>query len=115
MAWRMKRPQYNYFKRNKHNSTELYTAHGKMGVMVLGQQFLSPIGFENIEKLPLTRNPFIYWVGQEPRANWATSWGFRIPAKLRKVPLNLIYKDLVGEESINFEKTVFYPYDFDAF
>ena len=56
------------------------------------------------------------FLGNDPNINWQKSHFFDIPKKWRPSPLNMIFKDLTGQErKLNFSEVMFEVLDFDAY
>ena len=115
LQWRLSRPNSNYSIRDRGGRIEIYADHRKLKIKILVQIVKKSFRLENYKKLSWQRNPFYYWIGHDPRATWTSSLSLKVPKKLKKIPLNLIFKDLVGDSKIDFNNTAFYSIDFDAY
>ncbi|MCB9024695.1 MAG: GNAT family N-acetyltransferase [Bdellovibrionaceae bacterium] len=115
LNWRLSCPGSRYLIRENNDRAEVFFEHHKFNIKVLVQNLSSNLSPQNINPLSWKRNPFFYWLGVDSRVDWSNYFSIKIPDRLKKIPLNLIFKDLNGRTEIDFNKSVFYPIDFDAY
>lgn len=115
LDWRLSCPGSNYLTCKNKNRIEIFYEHPKFNIKVLVQNMPSTLNLQQLKSLSWKRNPFFYWLGVDSRLDWTNSMSISIPDKFKKIPLNLIFKDLKGQTFIDFKKCAFYPIDFDAY
>ncbi len=116
LAWRLRRPGSQYWKKTKGELDLVFTCSGKPGSKTLLGHFASE---EIGEALPIKSKinmPLTLWVGKDPHIDWHRTLSFNLPGWLRASPLNLLYKDLSGKNRSLINKRIFFQaIDFDAF
>ncbi len=109
--WRLSNPSLSY--KVKRNSISAVT--DKFGVQAILKEFSSGVELmDNQHSLGI--RPLKIWIGIDHNIDWGKSFYFAIPKKFRPSPLNLIFKDLTGENrKFEFSKVRFHALDFDAY
>lgn len=115
LQWRLSRPGATYLYNNSKNKSEIFYEHPKFHMKVLVQNVSNDIKPDFVNQRSWRRNPFLYWMGVDSRLDWSKSLSLEVPQKFKKIPLNLIFRDLQSDKKISFDKTAFYALDFDAY
>jgi len=105
LRWRINNPSINYkLLKNK----TIVAPTGIMGI--------NAILYNSNSNLELNSKSSLLnlWIGKNDNILWNKSLYVEIPQKLRPSPLNLIFKNLEGDE-LNFNKIKFDAIDFDAY
>lgn len=111
LEWRLSHPSYTYQVHEGRFNT-IFSKQGKMGARYVLGNTLSPIpsGVERTKKIPLK-----IWIGLDERMNWRSSLYRNIPMRFRPSPLNLIFKDLSGNNrKLDPTRVRFQAIDFDT-
>jgi GNAT superfamily N-acetyltransferase len=112
LAWRLGHPTYRY-----------HQARGGSGEMLLSErtQFGCRFVMHPAMDIPSTEVPSVrkapwrkLWIGLDPEMHWRGSLYVNIPMRFRPSPLNLIFKDLSGQNrTLKADQVRFNALDFD--
>lgn len=116
LAWRLSCPTITYRLARHHNTTWVYGPARKLGVEIIMGNFPS----EHLSSRPPSffslRNPIRLWAGLNQNIHWKKSAYFPLPMRFRPAPLNLIFKDLTGQNrSLDPHTVKWNAIDFDTF
>jgi hypothetical protein len=112
LRWRLANPEQRYrIARRGRNATILAPTHlpGVDAILYTGADRwrLEPAG---------SAQPMRLWLGLDPALDWRRSSFVPIPRRLRRSPLNLVFKDLTGGGFLpDPRRIVFRGLDFDAY
>jgi GNAT superfamily N-acetyltransferase len=117
LQWRIANPAQQYRVRRNRYSFVIEGPTGKLGIRAILGEF--PIDmdhqFQNVAG-PRRYNPLTLWIGIDDSIKWSRSMYFDIPRRLRPSPLNLIFKDLTGNNrELAADKVKFQLIDFDVY
>lgn len=117
LHWRTANPARQYLTQKEHDRLVIGTVAKRPGVYsILGEFDLKLSDDDLIELKWPAFYPIRLWIGLDDSVNWSRSMFFNVPNRLRPSPLNLIFKDLTGEErQLSTDKVRFQLIDFDAF
>ena len=117
LEWRTANPAQQYRVRQKRNSFVIEGPTGKLGIQAILGEFPIEMNHQFQNALGQHRyNPLKLWIGIDDSINWSRSMYFDIPRRLRPSPLNLIFKDLTGNNrELAAEKVKFQLIDFDVY
>lgn len=112
LQWRLNNPSQRYSLNNE----KILVPSGKPVVnAILGtfsKEELANIRlFNELKKFGLMN----LYVGLDPTINWRKSLYFDVPNKFKSSPLNLIYRDLKGQEQLDKNSVKFQVIDFDGY
>jgi len=112
LKWRLSHPVYKY-ELHQGNFKTIFSTQGKLGARYVLGTFpdRTDIGIDlkKIKKLPLK-----LWIGLDEQLKWKGSLYRNIPMRFRPSPLNLIFKDLDGERTLDPKRVRFQAIDFDT-
>jgi predicted N-acetyltransferase YhbS len=112
LNWRIKNPIHKYSV----SGNNIYAPTGKYGISAIMGNFDRNL-FKNVSlQKKSSLNPLKLYMGLDSSIKWGKSKYFEIPEKLRPSPLNLIFKDLLGNNmKLDAASVKFRAVDFDAY
>jgi len=117
LTWRCNNPSKTYqFNKISKDRIVIHTNTGIAGIKAILYDSES-YGLNDKSKTnKLNFNPLRIWIGIDPLRKWNHTFYFNLPDTLRFSPLNLIFKDLTGQNRLlSSEKINFTGFDFDAY
>lgn len=117
-AWRLANPNARYSVARSGGRHACLAATGEFGLRAILQMEMETEFSRLLEsRLPLADRPWLkLWIGLSPRLRFPQGLSFDLPARLRRSPLNLIYRPLGGDASVPArDKLEFSLLDFDAY
>jgi len=116
VLWRLSSEFNNYEIKLLKDFFIIYAPTEKYGMKtILGYLPINLLPENIIYSRISTLNPIKIWMGIDGNINWKSSCYFSFPDSLKPSPLNLIFKDLTGQISINETNLKFMSMDFDVF
>jgi GNAT superfamily N-acetyltransferase len=113
VVWRLGNPQQHYQFKRLGDKAFIFGRSSRFRTL-MGEIDAVKVPRDLIELTP-SANPFKLWIGISSNTVWTHSLSIKIPQGLKKVPLNLIFRDLVGNRTINSNAVKFWAMDFDAY
>ena len=112
LEWRLKNPLHHY----ELSGNNIYAATGKYGIKAIMGDFEKDL-LSNFKSYSIfSLNPLKLWIGIDPGIVWKGSLYFEIPQRMRPSPLNLIFKDITGNNrTLDANALKFRAIDFDAY
>ncbi|MFA4852606.1 MAG: GNAT family N-acetyltransferase [Bacteroidales bacterium] len=112
LQWRMKNPKLKY----EISGHRIYATTGKLGIKAIMGNFEQHL-FNNIPSSKISSfNPVKLYVGIDNSIIWNKSMYYNVPKKLRQSPLNMIFKDLTGNNlKLDVNNVKFQLIDFDGY
>jgi len=112
IGWRLRNPRCTYNISEK----SVFTSAKKFGIKALMGFFEKDI----LEKCPQNKNrlykPVTLYLGLDSSINWQHGSYFNLPKQLKPSPLNLIFRDLTGNNlKLDPQNIKFQTIDFDAY
>ena len=113
LQWRLQGPKKSYYVKAHRESLEIFTLAMAGLKIVLGNFVGFPLEFKQTTAgLHLTK----IWMGLDDQMSWRRGIFINLPNRLKPSPLNLIFKDLTGQNrQLDQTNIKFQALDFDAF
>ena len=112
LTWRLSNPR-NTYNADCNDPANLFGRSARFQALI-GQADRAIIP-RKLAILPGSFNPFKLWIGIDAEVDWATSPNILVPQRLKKIPLNLIYRDLMGARVLNPQAVKYWAMDFDSY
>jgi len=112
VRWRMQNPLRSYAVRPSPAGIRIHSRTERFPALV---GLLEPGQVPAEAPLDRSRIPMRLWIGIDPAVDWGRSIQLKLPDWLRRVPLNLIYRDLRGTTRLDPGAVRFWAMDFDAY
>ena len=113
VAWRLMNPSKSYKYREKGSRAFIYGNSQKFSALI-GEVDSNAVP-EGLDTYGARMNPINLWIGMSGGTNWQSTLNIKVPQKLKKVPLNFIYRDLVGSRKLTPDLVRFWAMDFDSY
>ncbi len=113
VAWRLNNPSKSYQASKKGNRAFLYGSSQRFSALI-GEVDASAVP-ESLETYGSSLNPVKLWIGMNGGTHWSSTLSIKVPQKFKSIPLNFIYRDLVGSRTLTPDAVRFWAMDFDAY
>lgn len=100
VAWRMQNPTRDYTVKPTRSGVQIHSRTSRFPALV----GLLPPDRISADAVPTrSRYPFRVWIGVDNGVDWGRSLQVKVPSRFKPTPLNLIYRDLAGQSSLDAE------------
>lgn len=110
IAWRTAHPERNY-KIRRHGAVSHILGNSARFSALVAQVDSSDLP----NGMAAGGRALRQWIGLDCQIDWRRNFNVRIPSRYHPIPLNLIFRDLIGAQTIDPARVKFWAMDFDAY
>jgi GNAT superfamily N-acetyltransferase len=112
VAWRLANPSHRYSARKVGENWHILGRTERFPALI------GEIPADSLPKSVAVTGRSLWpsqWIGLDPQIDWHKTLNLLVPARFRPIPLNLIYRDLLGHEILDPKSVKFWAMEFDAY
>lgn len=113
VTWRLNNPTKRYQCKRVGPRTYLFGNSNRFRALI-GEVAATSTPVELLESPP-SLNILKLWIGISANSDWSRSLNIKVPQRLKSVPLNFIFRDLVGTRILSPNSVNFWAMDFDSY